>query len=179
MSRLIRLRIRKEGSDMFRWMTLFIFVVALGLVPARAQEKPALVVHAFTVASGVNFPYDMKDLQAQAIGEIKAKDAEQFDVVSDAPPNQARVYVLDGEVQEWHKGNTAERLLIAGGSVTGRENAKIHFWLTDKDGKKVFEQTDTVRQLFMRNKHMKSAGTLARPFREKVAERLKEAKLAT
>jgi len=63
--------------------------------------------------------------------------------------------------------------------VTGRENAKIHYWLTDKDGKKVFEQTDTVRQLFMRNKHMKSAGTLARPFREKVAERLKEAKLAT
>ena len=146
-------------------------------VPARAQDKPALVVHAFTIASGVDFPYDMKDLQAQAIGEIKAKNAEQFDAVTDAPPNQARVYILDGEVLEWHKGNTAERMLIAAGSVAGRENAKIHYWLTDKDGKKVFEQTDTIRQLFMRNGHEKSAGTLARPFREKLAERLKEAKL--
>jgi hypothetical protein len=31
----------------------------------------------------------------------------------------------------------------------------------------------------MRNKKMKSTGMLARPFREKIAERLKEAKLAT
>ena len=155
------------------------FVVTLGLLPARAQEKPALVVHAFTVASGVKFPYDMNDLQTQTIGEIKAKNGEQFAEVTDAPSNQARVYILDGEVLEWHKGNTAERMLIAAGTVAGRENAKIHFWLTDKDGKKVFEQTDVVRQLFMRNKHEKSTGMLARPFREKVAERLKEAKLAT
>jgi hypothetical protein len=69
-------------------------------------------------------------------------------------------------------------MLIAGGSVAGRENAKIHFWLTDKDGKKVLEQTDTIRQLFMRNKHEKSTGMLARPFREKIAERLKDAKVS-
>ena len=54
-------------------------------VPARAQDKPALLVHAFTLASGVDFPYDMKDLQTQTIGEIKAEDGEQFDAVSDAP----------------------------------------------------------------------------------------------
>jgi len=179
MTKLIRLRIGKGGSNTLKRMALVIFVVALGLVSASAQEKPGLVVHVFTIASGVDFPYDMKDLQAQAIGEIKAKDGEQFDVVSEAPSNQARVYILDGEVQEWHKGNTAERLLIAAGSVAGRENAKIHFWLSDKDGKKVFEQTDVIRQLFMRNRHEKSTGMLARPFREKVAERLKEAKLAT
>ncbi|MGA9056923.1 MAG: hypothetical protein WB763_10480 [Terriglobia bacterium] len=70
-------------------------------------------------------------------------------------------------------------MLIAAGSVAGRENAKIHFWLTDKDGKTVFETTDVIRSLWMRNKKMKSTGMLARPFREKVAERLKEAKLAT
>jgi hypothetical protein len=73
---------------MLKWMTLFIFVVALGFLPARAQENPVLVVHACTVASGVSFPYDMKDSQTQAIGEIKAKDGDQFDVVSDAPPNR-------------------------------------------------------------------------------------------
>jgi hypothetical protein len=61
--------------------------------------------------------------------------------------------------------------------VAGRENAKIHYWLTDKDGKKVFEQTDTIRQLFMCNAHEKSSGTLATPFADKLSERLKEAKL--
>jgi hypothetical protein len=159
-------------------LMVFTFVIALGLVPARAQEKPTLVFHAFTVASGVDFPYDVKDLQVQTLQEIRAQDGDQFDVVTDAPANQAHVYTLDGEVLEWHKGNTAERMLIAAGSVAGRENAKIHFWLTDKDGKKVYEQTDVVRQLFMRNKHMKSTGMLARPFREKIAERLKDAKVS-
>lgn len=163
---------------MFKQMTLVIFVVALGLVLVCAQEKPALVVHAFTVASGVKWPYDMNELQTQTITALKAKDGVQFDVVPDASPNQSRVYILDGEVLEWHKGNTAERMIIAMGSVAGRENAKIHFWLTDKDGKKIFENTDTIRQGFMRNIHEKSAGTLATPFAEKLAERLKEVKLA-
>ena len=47
-------------------------------------------------------------------------------------------------------------MLIAAGSVAGRENCKIHFWLTDKDGKKVFETTDIVRSLWLRNRKMKS-----------------------
>jgi len=163
---------------MFKRMTLVVFVAALGLVPVRAQEKPALVVHAFTLASAVKCPYDMNQLRTEAIAALKAKDGAQFAVVFDASPNQSGVYILDGEVVEWHKGNTAERMLIAAGSVAGRESAKIHFWLTDKDGKRVFEQTDTIRQLFMRNGHEKNAGTLARPFADKIAERLRDAKLA-
>jgi hypothetical protein len=119
----------------------------------------------------------MKDLQAQAIAELKTKNGDEFNAVNEVPSDQARVYVLDGEVVEWHNGNVAEQMLIAGGSVAGRENAKIHYWLTDKDGKKVFEQTDTIRQLFMRNAHEKSSGTLATPFADKLSERLKEAKL--
>jgi hypothetical protein len=154
-----------------------IFVAAMGLVSARAQDKPAIVVHAFTQASGVQFPYDMGQLQTQAIAMLKDKDGNLFDAVPAAPASPDRVYILDGEVLEWHKGNTAERLLIAAGSVAGRENAKIHFWLTDKDGKKVFENTDTIRQGFMKNTHEKSVGTLATPFAEKLTERLKEAKL--
>jgi hypothetical protein len=153
------------------------FAVLLGLVPACAQDKPVLVVHAFTVASGVTFPYDMRDLKTQAMVELKSKNGGQFNVVDEAASGQARVYVLDGEVTEWHKGNTAERLLIAAGSVAGRENAKVHYWLTDKDGKKVFEQTDTIRQLFMRNAHERSAGTLVKPFADKISERLSAAKL--
>ena len=163
---------------MFKRITLVIFVAALGLVPVHAQEKPALLVHAFTIASAVKCPYDMNQLQAEAITTLKAKDGAQFDVVPDATQHQSGAYILDGEFLEWHKGNTAERMLIAGGSVAGRESAKIHFWLTDKDGKRVFEQTDTVRQLFMRNGHEKNVGTLARPCADKIAERLRDAKLA-
>jgi len=174
----ILMRLRRNGSNTFKWTTLAIFVAAVALVPARAQDKPGLVVHAFTIASGVNFPYDMNDLQTQTIGELKQKNGDQFAEVTPTQSNLARVYTLDGEVQEWHKGNTAERMLIAAGTVAGRENAKVHFWLTDKDGKKVYEQTDVVRQLFMRNKHEKSTGMLARPFREKIAERLKDAKVS-
>lgn len=154
-------------------------LVTLGLTPARAQDKHELEVHAFTIVAGVNFPYDMKNLQSQAIAELKTKNGEEFEVVNDDPQDKAHVYILDGEVQEWHKGNVAERMALALGSVAGRENAKIHFWLTDKDGKRVFEQTDTIRQLFMRNVHEKNSGMLVQPFAEKIAERLKDAKLPT
>jgi hypothetical protein len=61
--------------------------------------------------------------------------------------------------------------------VACRENAKIHYLLTDKDGKKIYENTDTIRQGFMKNGHEKSVGTLATPFAEKLTERSKEAKL--
>ena len=162
---------------MFKPILVFVAAVGLGLAPARAQDKPALVVHAFTTAAGVNFPYDLNQLQLQAMATLKEQDVQQFHVVQDVVPTASRVYILDGEILEWHKGNTAERMLIAMGSVAGRESAKIHFWLTDKDGKKVFEHTDTIRQTFMDNPHEKSVGTLAKPFAGKIAERLKEAKL--
>ena len=163
---------------MFKRMALIIFVVTLGLMPVRAQEKPALVVHAFTLASDVKWPYGMKQLQTEAIAALMGKDGTQFDVVPDAPPNQSRIYLLDGEVMEWHAGNRAERLVLGGGATgKGRETAKIHYWLTDKEGKRLFEHTDTIRQAFLGNIHSKSVGQLAQPFGDKIAERLKEAKL--
>jgi len=165
-------------TSIFKRLPLVTIVVALGLLPALAQEKPALVVHAFTLTRGVNFPYEMSTLQNQAMATLKDKNGEQFDVVAEAPANAARVYILDGEVLEWHKGNTAERMLIAMGSVAGRESAKIHYWLTDQEGRKVFEHTDMIRQTFMGNGHEKNVGTLGNPFAGKLSERLKEAKLA-
>src|ERR1035438_2668329 len=122
---------------MFKSMMPMIFVAALGLGPACAQDKPAIVVRAFKLASGVTFPYDMNQLQTQAIAMLKDEDGTLFDAVPAAPTPPARVYFLDGEILEWHKGNTAERMLIAMGSVDGRENAKIHYWLTDKDGEEI------------------------------------------
>jgi hypothetical protein len=162
---------------MFKRLTFVVFMVALGFPQAYAQEKPALVVHVFTLASGLNWPYDMKQLQAQTITELKVKDDTTFDVTTDAPATGASVYTLEGEVLQWHAGNRATRMLVGMGS--GRETAKIHYWLTEKDGKKIFEHTDTIRQAFWGNAYANSVGQLAQPFADKIAERLKEAKLAS
>lgn len=157
-----------------KWVIL---MVALGLGAGNAQQKPVVAVHAFIVAAGVDFPYDLNQLQTKAVEMLKDKDGSLFDAVSGAATDPPRDFTLDGEVLEWHKGNAAERLLIAAGSVAGRENAKIHYWLADKNGNKVFESTDIIRQGFMKNVHEKNSGTLTTPFAEKLTERLKEAKL--
>ena len=162
---------------MSKWINPVVFAVALAILPAFAQDKPAIVVHAFTVTAGVTFPYDMNQLKAKAIAMLNDKDGSVLHADFEAPAAPGRVLTLDGEILEWHKGNTAERLLIAAGSVAGRENAKIHYWLTDADGKKVYENTDTIRQGFMKNGHERNTGMLITPFAEKLTERLKEAKL--
>ena len=64
---------------MFQRMIPAILMAAQILVPAHAQEKPAIVVHAFTIATGVQFPYDMAQLQTRAINMLKDKDAALFD----------------------------------------------------------------------------------------------------
>jgi hypothetical protein len=151
------------------------FAAVLGFMPARAQEKAALVVNSFTLASGVNWPYEMKQMQLQTVTELTVKDSSFFDVLADVPASQSRAYTLEGEIMEWHAGNRATRMMVGMGS--GRETAKIHYWLTDKDGKKVFEHTDTIRQAFWGNAYASSVGQLAQPFADKIAERLKDAKL--
>ena len=56
------------------------------------------------------------------------------------------------------------------GMGTGRETAVIHYWLTDKTGKKVFEHTDTIRAAFWGNAYAGSVGQLAQPFADKIAD---------
>ena len=163
---------------MTKKLAMLVFSMAIAAVPLSAQQKPSLVVGTFTLASGVNWPYDMKQMQLQTITELKIKDGQSFEVVSETPQqgSGSKVYLLDGEVLAWHAGNRATRLMVGMGS--GRETAKIHYWLTDPvSGKKVFEHTDTIRQAFWGNAYANSVGQLAQPFADKIADRLKEAKL--
>ena len=158
--------------------TLLLLAIALVLVPviSHAQNKPLLVVRVFTLAPKVVWPYDMNQMQLQTITELKIKDGEKFEVATEAPKETKPAYVLDGEILEWHAGNKATRMFV--GMGTGRETAKIHYWLTDKDGKRVFEHTDTIRQAFWGNQYASSVNQLAQPFADKIAARLAEAKLA-
>jgi hypothetical protein len=157
--------------------TALALLLALVAVPSIlcAQEKPAIVVHTFTAAAGLPWPYDMNQMALQTIAELQRKDGKHFNVASDAPATRAHVYTLDCQVTEWHPGNRAKRMFVGMGS--GRETAKIHYWLIDETGKKVFEHTDTIRAAFWGNEYAASAGQLAQPFADKIADRLAEAKL--
>lgn len=72
-------------------------------------------------------------------------------------------------------GNRAKRMLVGMGS--GRETAEIRYRLTDENGAKVFENKDTIRAEFWGNAYASSVGELAHPFADKIAGRIKNAKL--
>ena len=141
-----------------------------------SPDKPALVVNTFTTASGLSWPYDATQLQVQTIVELKRKDGQYFNVADKTDDKTTATYTLSGEILEWHPGNRATRMFVGMGS--GRETAKIHYWLTNQSGKKVFDHTDTIRQAFWGNAYANSVGQLAQPFADKIAKRLAEAKLA-
>jgi hypothetical protein len=152
-------------------------IVGLALSPAvlSSQEKPVIVVRVFTTAAGVVWPYDMKMMQAQVVAEFKVALGKDFDLVAETPttPN-GTVYTLDAEITAWRPGNAAKRLIVGLGS--GRESADIQYRITDGSGKKVLERKDTIRTTFY-SQGAGSTGTLAHPFAEKIAERIKDAKL--
>jgi Domain of unknown function (DUF4410) len=141
----------------------------------QAQEKPAIVVQPFTTANGVSWPYDMERMTSQTLAELQTKDGKKYEISNAAPLSRAHYYSLGGEVLAWHPGNRAKRVLVGVG--TGRETAKIHYWLADETGKKVFEHEDTIRAEFWGNAYADSVGQLAHPFADKIAGRLAEAKL--
>ena len=152
-------------------------LVLLGLwIPfLQAQERPAIVVQPFTMANGVSWPYDTQRMTSQTLAELQTKDGKKYEIATEAPLNHAHYYSLGGEVLEWHPGNRAKRVLVGVG--TGRETAKIHYWLSDETGKKVFEHEDTIRAEFWGNEYADSVGQLAHPFADKIAGRLAQTKL--
>ena len=156
-----------------RWLLAAGF--AFSTVALVAQDKPVLVVPVFTTASGVALPYDMKLLQAQIIPEFKVMLGKDFDVVAEAPASpSSQVYTVNAEVTDWRPGNAAKRLLVGMGS--GRESSDIQYRVTDRAGKNVVERKDTIRTNFY-SQGAGSSGTLAHPIAQKIADRIKEAKL--
>ena len=159
-----------------RFLGVILLLTIASILKGADQSKPILVVETFVLPAGVSWPYDMNQLKLETLGELIKKDGQYFFVLAE-PVKDAKgaVYTLGGEVLEWHSGNRAKRLLV--GMGPGRETAKVHYWLTDKSGKRVFDRTDTIRQAFLGNAYAHSVGQLAQPFADKIAERLKAAKL--
>jgi hypothetical protein len=149
--------------------------MALSAIALSAQGKPVIVVKVFTTASGVELPYDMKLMQTQLIPEFKVMLGKDFDIVTEPPAApQGTVYSLDAEITGWRAGNVAKRLIVGLGS--GRESSDIQFRVTDGAGKKVLEREETIRTNFY-SQGAGSSGTLAHPIAQKIADRIKDAKL--
>ena len=158
-----------------RTIRLLVVGLALSFAGLSAQGKPVLVVQPFTTAPDVTLPYDMKLMQAQLIPEFKVMLGKQFDVMDAAPPTAAgHVYTLNAEITGWRPGNAAKRILVGMGS--GREASDIQYRVTDTAGKPVVERKDTIRTNFY-SQNAGSTGTLAHPIAQKIAERIKDAKL--
>ena len=154
-----------------------LLAVTLALAPVilSAQDKPTLVVNPFTTGSGVELPYDLKQLHGQLVAELKVMLGKEFTVVAEAPASPTgKVFILDGEIVAWRPGNAAKRLLVGMGS--GRESSDIAYRVTDASGTKVIDKKDTIRTNFY-SQGAGSTGTLGHPIAQKVAERIKAAKL--
>src|SRR5215467_7599086 len=141
----------------------------------EVSARTAVIVREFTVSEKTSWPYELKQLQSQTIAELKGK-ASNVDVLVGPPAtSRTHTYTLDGEIVSWRAGNAAKRWVVGMGS--GREAADIHYWLTDDQGKRVFEHKDTIRAEFWGNAYAGSVGQLAHPFASKIAARLSEAKV--
>jgi len=140
-----------------------------------AKEKPVLVVDLFTVNSGVAWPYNMKQLQMETVAGLIGKSSQHVDAVAEPPEGRKHVFTLDGEIEYYHRGNIVVRWLVGLGE--GREEANIHYWVSDENGKRVFEHRDQLRAEFWGNQYKGSMGQLAHPFADKIAKRLTEAKV--
>lgn len=162
---------------MTKKMLSILLFVALYPLAMRAAEKPVIVVHAFTMVVGTTWPYDMKQMQTEAVAELQAKFGNKLDIVTEAPTQaHGKIYTLDGEVTGWRPGNRAERSIWGQWGV-GRESADIHFWVTDEIGEKKLDTRDTIRAELAGVKYQNSVGELAHPFASKIVQRVGEAKL--
>jgi hypothetical protein len=157
---------------MRKWVIAGLVLSAVGL---SSQGKRVIVVHPFTVAAGVELPYDVKQLSPQLIADLRVQIGKDFDVVGELPAApQGSVYTLDGEIRGWRPGNAAKRLIVGLGS--GREASDLYFTVADNAGHKVVESTDTIRTNFF-SQGAGSVGTLVHPITQKIADRIKKAKL--
>ena len=88
--------------------------LALSTAGLSSQGKPVIVVQPVTAATGVQLPYDLKQMQAQLVAEFKVLLGKDFDIAAEAPTTpHGTAYALVIEVTGWRPGNAAKRILEA------------------------------------------------------------------
>lgn len=154
---------------------LMALAVMLIAAAAPAQDRPVLVISPFTTAADVSLPYDLTLLQTQLVAEFKVLLGKELDVVAEPPASPAgSIYTLDAEIVAWRAGNAAKRFLIGMGS--GRESMDVQYHVSDSAHKRIVERKDTIRTNYF-SQGAGSSGTLAHPVAQKIAERIRDARL--
>ena len=154
---------------------LLLAVALASTVTLSSQPSRTVIIQPFTLAAGVELPYDIKLLQTQLVADLRVQIGKEFTVVAEPPPSpQGSVYTLDGVITGWRPGNAAKRILVGLGS--GREATDLRFRVTDGSGQLAIDRTETIRTNFY-SQGAGSVGTLVHPIAQKIAERLKDAKL--
>lgn len=184
-----------------RVVTASAIACSLAFIPsiAHAQTNPTVVVNAFTVAEGVPQGDQWEGdavwkLQSHTIFRLKAIGSKHFAVVTEAPKEaKASAFTLGVEVLYWcDTFNTCPRLLPETSAGGFTAEGKIHYWLTDQFGNRVFEFTDA----FTRGPGLRPnypqvlmiprgdpaydgvyLSDFAKPLAERLFKRLKQAKL--
>lgn len=141
------------------------------------SNLPVLVVQTVTVAPKVDWPYVPSKVQAQMIAILQARVGKKFDIVSTVPNGSRKVYLLEIEIIAWNAG------AVFSPFGSRRESATVRYWVIGPHSKKVFEQTDVIREPYIRAIGSESAGApivghLADSLANKIALRLKSAKLS-
>ena len=64
---------------------LAVAAFALSTAGLSSQGKPVIVVNVFSAATGVELPYDLKQMQPQLVAELKVMLGKEFDIAPEAP----------------------------------------------------------------------------------------------
>jgi len=124
--------------------TCLALFAALALTAGMAcaqKAAPTIVVDQFTAKTGVDWPYDFKLLQTELVNKIKKKAGDKAMVGANAPAGSTEIYKLDGEITRMFQQNDLDG--HSGGVSSNTEVISVHYWLTDGNGKKVFDKSST------------------------------------
>ena len=81
---------------------LLVVGLAVSTIGLSSQGKRVIVVQPFTVATGVELPYDMKLMQTQLVAELKVELGKEFTIVGDPTTTpEGALYTLSGEITGW------------------------------------------------------------------------------
>ena len=143
-------------------------------VSVSSQVKRVIVVQPFTLAAGVELPYDMKLLQPQLVADARVQIGKEFDVVAEPPANpQGSVYTLDGEITGGVPATPLNALSLAWALVE-RPATCIFVSLTKPARRSPMHRTRSV-PIFTR-RVLAPLGRSRIPIAQKMAQRIEEAK---
>ena len=152
-----------------------LLVIGLALSGLTSQSKRVLVIEPFTVAAGVELPYDMKQLQAGLVADLRVQIGKEFEVVGEVPAAPKPGLHADRRVHGMAPRQCRKTTPCRYGLWS--RSSDLHYRVVKTSGQNVVDQTDTIRTEFLRSECRLGRNLLVDPIAQKIAGRITEAKL--